>query len=103
MVGVFFEVNTPNGIIIRTTEAYWEKIVKLKHPSMLNEEEKVKLALTKPKEIRQSKRDKSILLYYKHFESFYVCVVVKVTRQEGFIVTAYKTDKVKEGKVIWQK
>ncbi len=52
---------------------------------MRNEEEKVKLTLERPKEIRQSKKDKSILLYYKEFESYHVCVVVK------------------EGEIIWQK
>lgn len=96
-----FEANAPNGVKIRTTEAYWKKIITLKHPSMQNEEEKVKLALARPEEIRQSRKNKDILLYYRNFESFYVCVVVKVTNGEGFIVTAYKTEKIKEGEIIW--
>lgn len=102
-MGILFAINAPNGIKVRTTEAYWQRIVKLKHPSMRNEEEKVKLTLEKPGQIRQSKKDKNILLYYKGFESSYVCVVVKVAEKEGFIVTTYKTEKIKEGKLIWQR
>lgn len=100
---IFFEINALNGIKVRTIKAYWEKIVKLKHPSMRSEEEKVKLTLTEPDEIRRSKKDKSILLYYRSFESFYICVVVKVTDGAGFIVTTYKTEKIKEGEIIWQR
>ena len=40
--------------------------------------------------------------YYKQFDRLY-CVVVKHAGTEGFLITAYPTDKVKEGDVIWTK
>ena len=100
---ILFEVDTPNGVRVRTTDVYWEKIIKLKHPSMKAEEERVKLTLHSPDEIRQSKKDKGILLYYRQFKPFFICVVVKVANGEGFIVTTYKTEKIKEGERVWQR
>lgn len=40
--------------------------------------------------------------YYKRFDKLY-CVVVKQLEQEGFLITAYPTDKAKEGEVVWKK
>jgi hypothetical protein len=100
---ILFEINASNNIVVRTTKAYWEKIVRLKHPSMRGEEERVKLTLTDPEEIRQSKKTKDVLLYYKDFMDYYICVVVKLTDGEGFIVTTYKTEKIKEGEIIWRR
>ena len=31
----------------------------------------------------------------------YLCVVVKVQAEDAFVVTAYMTDKVKKGNVLW--
>jgi hypothetical protein len=33
----------------------------------------------------------------------YLCVVVKVVSEDAFIVTAYYTDAVKKGAVLWEK
>ena len=62
----------------------------------------VKSVLQIPDEIRQSKVDKDVFLYYKQFDRLY-CVVVKHAGTEGFLITAYPTEKVKEGDVIWTK
>jgi len=35
--------------------------------------------------------------------SKYLAVVVKVLNQEGFIITAYFTERVRRGKVLWKK
>jgi len=56
----------------------------------------------KPDEIRQSKIDKDVFLYYKQYDRLY-CVVVRHAGMAGFLITAYPTDKVKEGDVIWTK
>jgi len=53
-----------------------------------------------PDEIRQSKIDKDVFLYYKQYDRLY-CVVVKHEGMKGFLITAYPTDKIKEGDVIW--
>lgn len=69
---------------------------------MKGKEDIVKSALQMPDEIRQSKMDKDVFLYYKRFDRLY-CVVVKHTGKEGFLITAYPVDKVKEGEIVWTK
>ena len=44
----------------------------------------------------------SVFLYYKQEDKLY-CVVVRHEGVEGFLITAYPTDKVKEGEIIWTK
>ena len=69
---------------------------------MKNKEDIVKFVLQMPDEIRQSKMDKEVFLYYKQSDKLY-CVVVKHTEKEGFLITAYPVDKVKEGEIVWTK
>lgn len=59
-------------------------------------------SLKTPLNIEESKVDKDVFLYYKQFDRLY-CVVVKHAGKEGFLITAYPTEKVKEGDVIWTK
>ena len=98
---LLFEVTTPIGIRIRTTAAYWEKIVTVKHPSMRGHEDDVKDTLLSPSEIRTSRSDENVLLFYRPLGIYYVCVVVRRNNGDGFIVTTYKTDKIKEGVGLW--
>ncbi|KKR97365.1 MAG: hypothetical protein UU48_C0017G0001 [Candidatus Uhrbacteria bacterium GW2011_GWF2_41_16] len=65
---------------------------------MKSKEDIVKSVLQMSDEIRQSKIDKDVFLYYKQYDKLY-CVVVRHAGMEGF----YPTDKVKEGDVIWTK
>lgn len=88
---------------IRTTKEYWQKIINEKHPSIKGNEWKVKSALQNPDEIRQSKTNKNIFLFYRLVNSKYICVIIKLLNSEGFIITAYFTIKVKEGELIWKK
>ena len=43
------------------------------------------------------------ILFYSEDGKYWLCVVTKQTGLEGFIITAYITDKVKEGEIVWQK
>ena len=99
---IYFSVKTPLDVEIRTTSAYWEYLITTKHPVMKNKEEIVKNILQHPDEIRQSITDKDVFLYYKHFDRLY-CVIVKHGQAEGFLITAYPADKLKEGIIIWTK
>lgn len=99
---IYFSLKTPLNIEVKTTVQYWEYLVTFKHPVMKSKEDIVKAALQIPDEIRQSKMDKDVFLYYKQFDRLY-CVVVRHAGMEGFLITAYPTDKVKEGVVIWTK
>lgn len=99
----FFQVKTPLGFIVRTTSSYWNVITSIKHPSIAKKKHEVKKCLDKPDEVRVSRRDRNVYLFYKKLQSKYICVVVKYNQDQSFIVTAYLTDKIKEGEVQWKK
>ena len=98
-----FEVVSKLGITIRTTRRHWKLISEEKHPEIKNKEKKVMETLKNPKEIRLSKKDEMVYLYYKACKKNYYCVVVKHLNGEGFIITAYITKNIKEGILIWKK
>ena len=97
----YFEVTTPLGRHIRVTAAYWDVIVTLKHPIMRGKEDLVQQALQTPIEIRQSRSDPSVYLHYGVEPPYLICAVVRYLNGDGFIITAYRTSKIKEGTVVW--
>ena len=99
-----FEADTPFGFRVRVDRTRWELIVNEKHPAMKGRESDVKSALESPDEVRQSKTDGAVLLFYK-VEALkrWVCAVAKRSDGEGFLITAYPTDAIKEGIKIWPK
>ena len=101
---LFFEVLTPLGFGVRITHSYWNLIVTVKHPAMAGRESDVKETLSDPDEIRLSKSDPDVYLFYRseHLRRW-VCAVVKRLDGESFLITAYPADKIKEGKRIWKK
>lgn len=56
-----FEIVTPLGFTVRTSEGYWQRLMG-KHPDLEDLEELVTLALASPDEIRRSSRDAGVLL-----------------------------------------
>lgn len=101
---VLFEVETPLGFRVRVTRAYWELIITVKHPVMAGHETDVQETLRAPDQIRVSKRDSSVFLFYKPERiGRWVCAVSKRLDGEGFLVTTYPTDAIKEGVRIWPK
>lgn len=98
----YFEVVTPLNICIRTTPSYWENIVTFKHPLMQGREEEVQKTLREPAEIRRSQNDPNVYLYYKSDPPYLTCVVAKHLNGEGFIITAYRTNRIKIGEIVWK-
>jgi hypothetical protein len=99
-----FEVETPLGFRVRVTTQYWNVIVTIKHPVMLGREADVQEVLRNPDEIRLSKKDPRVYLFYKPERvGRWVCAVTKRLNGEGFLITAYPTDAVKEGEPIWHR
>ncbi len=99
-----FEIMTPLGFRVRVTTHYWQVITTIKHPIMAGRELEVKTALQEPDEIRKSKRDEAVYLFYKSEQTGkLVCAVTRRLDGEGFLITAYPTDAVKEGERIWPK
>ncbi len=101
---ILFEVDTPLGFRVRVTRSYWELISTVKHPVMVGREDDVRNTLEYPEEIRVSKKDAAVFLFYKpeHF-SRWVCAVAKQLNGDGFLITTYPTDAIKEGKRVWPK
>ncbi len=74
------------------------------HPE-IKEFELFEDVLQNPFFIKTSIYDEKVLLYYKENKSTdykFLVLVVKILNGEGFILTAYKTNSIKEGKVIWK-
>lgn len=99
-----FEVLTPLGFRVRVTRERWTLIATAKHPVMAGRESSVKRALENPEEVRQSRSDPQVLLFYQaEGTSRWVCAVAKRTEDQAFLITAYPTDGIKEGTRIWPK
>ncbi len=97
-----FPVFTPLGFSVRTTADYWA-LIETKHPKLRGRLTDVAQVLRSPEEIRRSQYDPAIYLFYHTEQRRYLCVVVKRVNGEGFLITAYPCDKIKEGDVIWPK
>jgi hypothetical protein len=95
-----FEVVSSLGKRIRTSSDHWRRIVSTKHPSMGTREDLVKQTLTSPEEVRRSKKDATVHLYYRKSEDAYCCVVAKHLNGDGFVITTYMTNKIKIGEQI---
>ena len=59
-----------------------------------------------PEVVHESTSDPAARLYYRFYHRTigggkYLCVVVKVTGEDAFVVTAYLTDRLKKGRVVW--
>jgi hypothetical protein len=94
------------GIAIRLTD---ERLNHIKeHPEMVTHTEKINETLISPDIVIQSKSDKEARLYYKYYEDLsignkYLCIVVKFKKKDVFVITAYFTDSIKKGEVVWRK
>ena len=99
---ILFEVATPLGFTVRTSTQYWQKII-TKHPDLAERLELIKMALAAPDEIRRSSRDVGILLFYLATDKRWAVAVARRLNGDGFLITAYQTDTIKEGETIWHK
>ncbi|MCS6814622.1 MAG: hypothetical protein NZ772_13795 [Cyanobacteria bacterium] len=94
---------TPLNFTVRTSEEYWQKLI-VKHPDIANLEAEVRQALSSPDEIRRSSRDPNLLLFYLTLkEKRWVVAVARRLNGDGFLITAYQTDAIKERETLWRK
>jgi len=101
---LFFEVSTSLGFKVRVTRNYWELIATVKHPVMRGREVDVQGVLQTPDEIRQSRSDPAVFLFYRLEQpGRWPCAVAKRLNGEGFLITTYPTDAIKEGERIWSR
>ena len=78
----------------------------LEHPEMAPLEQAIVEALLTPECVVQSASDEGTRLYYRYYARTrvggkFLCVVVKTKASDAFILTAYLTDKIKKGEILW--
>ncbi|CUS38602.1 conserved hypothetical protein [Candidatus Nitrospira nitrosa] len=94
------------GRSIRLTDERMAHI--LQHPEMIDMEAEIDRVLQSPSEVRLSRSDQSVQLFYEYYAKTrvggkWLSVVVKYANDDGFVVTAYLTDRLKPGECIWPK
>ena len=92
------------GIGIRLTDERLTHI--LAHPEMLQMTGAIDETLMHPECVVQSNSDETTSLYYRYYSKTlvggkYLCVIVKISNEDAFVLTAYLTDKIKKGKILW--
>lgn len=78
----------------------------LEHAEMKGMEADIENVLRQPQFVRRSRSDSTVRLFYEFYAQTIVagkwlCVVVKYLQSDGFVVTAYLTDKPKAGEDLW--
>jgi hypothetical protein len=92
---------------IRLTGERWVHI-ETDHPEMSSQLDSIRETLREPERIVRSRTDPDVELFYRYYETTpvtekYLCVVVKVLADDLFIITAYFTDTIKGGELLWPK
>ena len=79
----------------------------LQHLELVGMEEEISRVLAAPAEVRVSRSDETVQLFYEYYARTrvggkWLCVVVKCLPDDAFVVTAYLTDLLKVGETIWR-
>jgi hypothetical protein len=77
------------------------------HIEMKHFEEHIQETLRNPTAVIRSNRDRDASLYYRYYMGTrigdkWLCIVVKDDDNDSFVLTAYFTNKIKKGEIIWQ-
>ena len=89
------------GKRIRCTARHWQSIAQ-KHDALARLADAVADTLQHPSYIRLSKEDDRVFLYYAPRGKYVLCVVCRHLNGEGFIITAYLTDRIKRGVTVYE-
>ena len=78
----------------------------LGHPEMRDMAAEMERALRQPRLVRRSRSDPAVRLFYAYraetpMGGKWLCIVVKYVDNDAFVVTAYLTDKPKDGEELW--
>lgn len=76
------------------------------HPELRNKLTKIKDALKSPDRVIRSIADPQIEMFYQKWgsrggETKYLCIAVKSELVHHFVLTAYLTDVIKRGRLLW--
>ena len=93
-----------NNVPIRLTNERWEHIIR-RHPEMDGEGEKVLETISNPDIIQKGDRNELIAIKFyadTPLTSKYLVVMYKeLSSTDGFVITAYFTNKPAEREIIW--
>ncbi|ADE14619.1 hypothetical protein Nhal_1470 [Nitrosococcus halophilus Nc 4] len=75
---------------------------------MKGQVERIGQTLVGPDKVVRSRTDPLVELFYKFYQSTpvtekYLYIVVKNLESDHFIITAYFTDSLKQGEVLWER
>ena len=78
------------------------------HPEMEGQLENIGIVLKSPEIIIASISDENVELFYRFYTETIVgdkwlCIVVKNLENDFFVITAYFTNKIKKGNVLWKR
>lgn len=78
----------------------------LEHPEMQGMEAEVERVIRSPALVRRSRSDEAVRLFYEFYGQTrvggkWLCVVVRYLPDDAFVVTAYLTDRPKQGEDLW--
>ncbi|MBN1626979.1 MAG: YgiT-type zinc finger protein, partial [Deltaproteobacteria bacterium] len=87
------------------TDERFEHIIS-DHPEMSDQIDNIKYTLENPDTVVRSRADSKAELFYRYYSGTpvgvkYMCVILKGTSDDLFILTAYFTDTIKKGETLW--
>ncbi len=93
-MGGIIEFIDKSGRKIHISPERWSHI--LQHPEMTNQTERIRETLLQPDVILNSSTDQQVHYYFRYYKERreYLFVSVKYLNGEGFIITAFYTNKV---------
>ncbi len=100
-------VRSTHGVPVRLPEERWEHITR-RHPEMANQREHVLETLTDPEQIQEGDSGELLAIrYYSHTplrSKYLVTVYRELNTEDGFILTAYLTNRPSTTRVtLWNR
>jgi len=94
------------GVSIRITAERMAHI--LEHPELAGMEPAIEETISTPEQVVRSQSDDKAFLYYRLYGETpagekHLCAVVKEGPTDSFLLTAYLTDRIKQGEMIWKR
>lgn len=103
---IIFEVVDQFRCSIRLTKKSYVHIIE--HSEMTGQEDRIKETIAFPDIVKESKYDSRVFCYYRLYEKSpvtkkYLLCIAKILNGEGYIIIAFYTDKIKEGRLLWER
>lgn len=102
------EITDYVGRTIRLTDERLDHLLN-NHPEIKKESVSIIIeTIQNPEQVIISNSDESVEMFYRYYSQTFIgnkwlCVVVKNLKSDFFIVTAYFTNQVKKGEILWKK